>query len=160
MCALLVQGVMWVMGLASWGAGFGGGALGLGALTSGGLTATFRSAVEIARQTTKTTVLPSYARGTTRALCDYSRVSDTERNVGDGPTVVRARLNRAPWNRSRSRQGDWRLHCARCFFARDVHRAQCRRRSYRRTCFGKTERSEIERAHVRGTDGYISLGGW
>ncbi|OJU61971.1 MAG: hypothetical protein BGO01_08860 [Armatimonadetes bacterium 55-13] len=68
MCALLVQGVMWVMGLASWGAGFGGGALGLGALTSGGLTATFRSAVEIARQTTKTTVLPSFALRFNRAL--------------------------------------------------------------------------------------------
>ena len=74
--------------LPSWALWFWQGVLGLIAITSGGLTATFRSVFIRALRT-------------------------TERNVGDGPTVVGALV--------------------------------------------LAGRSGSDRAHVRGTDGYISL---
>ena len=100
------------------------GALKQIALTSGGLTATLRSAIEIARQSTKTTVLPSWAlwflQGALKQIALTSggltptfrsviirALRTTERNVGDGPTVVGALvLAGAVCFRSRPRQGD------------------------------------------------------
>jgi len=83
---------------------------------------------------------------------------DTERNVADGPTVVRAIVlaERPETDRAHVRGTD--AYISLCVHSRVTnHRAKCRRRSYRRTRAAQTERSETERTHVRGTDAYIAL---
>ena len=113
--------------------GFGGGALGLVALTTVGPSATFRSVFD-------------------RALLL------SERNVADGPTVVRARPNQSALKQN-TPTSEGLTPTLRPVFIRALLTSE------RNVADGptvvrasaQTERSETDRAHVRGTDAYMAL---